>query len=247
MDGGPSAGEGVSEVPNLACNPAIGGSPPSSSSAQSKFAEADKGTSCRDYLCTNSRLQYRDTDLGLVNNRNGLLDSHLIVLSGLNRRGNFHLCYLVLRHIHPILTVLRPGVSSSLSCIKWNPADVEDCPPRPAAGTSGTSGCSSEGSGASGLGSSGTAEVGSEGGFAKACAKSRRRESDQRHHVSKSGSCNSRQLHPREIPSNSPSPERIPRINKCLTSLSSPRSCSAAASTIEISESSRPSGDTLEC
>ena len=128
--------------------------------------------------------------------------------------------------------------------MKWNPADVEVCPPRPAAGTSG---CSSGASGASGLGSSGSAEIGSAGGFAKACAKSRKRESDQRQHISKSGACNSRKLDSREIPSNSPSPERIPRISNCLTSLSSPRSRSAAASITEVSESSRPSGDTLGC
>ena len=128
--------------------------------------------------------------------------------------------------------------------MKWNPADVEVCPPRPAAGTSG---CSSGASGASGLGSSGSAEIGSAGGFAKACAKSRKRESVQRHHISKSGPCNAGPLDPREIPWNSPSPERIPRISNCLTSLSSPRSRSAAASTTEISESSRPSGDTLGC
>ena len=35
------AGDGVLDVPNLACRPAMDGSPPSSSSAQSKFAEAD--------------------------------------------------------------------------------------------------------------------------------------------------------------------------------------------------------------
>lgn len=39
---GVSAGDGVLDVPNLACNPAIGGRPPSSSSAQSKFPDADK-------------------------------------------------------------------------------------------------------------------------------------------------------------------------------------------------------------
>jgi len=65
--------------------------------------------------------------------------------------------------------------------------------------------------------------------------------------MSKSGPCNSRQLNAREIPWNSPSPERRPRISNRLTSLSSPRSRSAAASTTEISESPRSSGDTLGC
>jgi hypothetical protein len=35
------AGDGVWDVPNLACSPAMDGRPPSSSSAQSKFPEAD--------------------------------------------------------------------------------------------------------------------------------------------------------------------------------------------------------------
>jgi hypothetical protein len=38
---GVSAGDGVLDVPNLACSPAMDGSPPSSSSAQSKFPDAD--------------------------------------------------------------------------------------------------------------------------------------------------------------------------------------------------------------
>jgi hypothetical protein len=51
----------------------------------------------------------------------------------------------------------------------------------------------------------------------------------------------------REMPWNSPSPKRIPRTSSCRTSLSSPRSCSAAARIIGISESSIPSDDTLGC
>jgi hypothetical protein len=51
----------------------------------------------------------------------------------------------------------------------------------------------------------------------------------------------------REMPWNSPSPKRIPRTSSCRTSLSSPRSCSAAARIIGISESSIPSDDILGC
>lgn len=54
-------------------------------------------------------------------------------------------------------------------------------------------------------------------------------------------------LNSREMPWNSPSPKRIPRTSSCRTSLSSPRSCSAAARIIGISESSIPSDDTLGC
>jgi hypothetical protein len=47
-----------------------------------------------------------------MGDRDGLLDSHLIALSRLNcrDRGFFHLCHLVLRNIHPILTVFKAGV-----------------------------------------------------------------------------------------------------------------------------------------
>jgi hypothetical protein len=49
------------------------------------------------------------------------------------------------------------------------------------------------------------------------------------------------------MPWYSPSPERRPWISSCRISLSSPRSCSAAARIIGISESSISSNDKLGC
>lgn len=43
-------GDGDADVPNLACSPAMGGSPPSSSSAQLKFPDADNDACENDNL-----------------------------------------------------------------------------------------------------------------------------------------------------------------------------------------------------
>ena len=58
---------------------------------------------------TNSGSRYRDTYLGLMDSRDGLLDSHLVALSRLNCRGGIFICPLALSNIHPFLTFLKAG------------------------------------------------------------------------------------------------------------------------------------------
>lgn len=106
-----SAGDGVLDVPNLACSPAIGGRPPSSSSAQSKFPDADNDA-CRAIILTiDPNAEYRAHYLRLLHGCNGLVGNYPFAMGCLDcRGGDFRLGHLVLRNFQPLLTVPKSRV-----------------------------------------------------------------------------------------------------------------------------------------